>query len=103
MSGRGDRGLLALPHVVEAPKLRQGAIIQIFGCFLLQIQLFREKIAEAANNGTQCVSSRTIPLTETTTCNDVPCPIGKKTQNKAFPLTETNTYNDVSCPAEKKD
>ena len=103
MSGRGDRGLLALPHVVEAPKLRQGAIIQIFGCFLLQIQLFREKIAEAANNGTQCVSSRTIPLTETSTCNDVPCPIGKKTQNIAFPLTETNTYNDVSCPAEKKD
>ena len=74
MSGRGDRGLLALPHAVEAPKLRQGAF-QI--CLCSEIQLFRDEIAEAANNGKKCVSSRTIPLTETTTCNDVSCPPGK--------------------------
>ena len=39
--------------------------------------MFREKIADAANNGTKCAAARTIPLAETNTCNILPCAVGK--------------------------
>ena len=38
--------------------------------------MIRDKIADASNNGTKCVSARTIPLTETDRCNVVDCPPG---------------------------
>ena len=41
---------------------------------LLIISLIRGKIASASNNGTKCAAARTIPLSETNACNDVPCP-----------------------------
>ena len=37
----------------------------------------RGKIADAANNGTECTSTRMIPLKETNTCNSETCPAGK--------------------------
>ena len=40
------------------------------------ISLFRVKNAGAVHNGTKCASQRTIPLTETDTCNLAVCPPG---------------------------
>ena len=39
--------------------------------------IHRGKIADAANNGTECTSTRMIPLKETNTCNSETCPAGK--------------------------
>ena len=46
--------------------------------------LFRDKLADAANNGEKCVSTRIILLTDTNTCNDLNCPTGKNSEIVAF-------------------
>ena len=51
------------------------------------MQLFREKLADAANNGEKCesaIQSRIILLTDTNTCNDLTCPTGKNSEIVAF-------------------
>ena len=75
MLANGSPGHLVQCHVVEAAKIGKGAKNQL-PLLLMILLLFRGKIAGAANNGTKCASSRTIPLTETDTCNVADCPPG---------------------------
>ena len=62
------------------------------------VNLTRGKIADAINNGTNCASARTIPLTEENTCNDVSCPpdhiSGKNNWNSS------NTISKLFCSVE---
>ena len=52
--------------------------------------LHREKIAEAENNGANCVSARkTIPLTESNTCNNVNCATMNHGKNGANSFEKT--------------
>ena len=76
MSDHGDHGLLALSHVVEAAKTGKGVKNKLPWLIMI-VLLLRGIIAGATNNGTRCVSARTIPLTETDTCNTVECLPGK--------------------------
>ena len=82
-SDLGDHGHPALSHVVEAPKIGQGATNSI-SFSKLSNSLIREEITDASNNDTKCASSRMVPLTDTDTCNVVDCPSGnvkKKEEN----------------------
>lgn len=58
--------------VVEAGKTGKGGTNEL-PWLLMIVLLLRGIIAGAKNNGTRCVSARTIPLTETDTCNTVEC------------------------------
>ena len=73
MLANGSHGHLAVSHAAEEAKTGKGANDKLP---LLSILLLRGKIAGATNNGTRCASARTIPLTETDTCNVVECPPG---------------------------
>ena len=42
--------------------------------FCVLIFDLREKLADAENNGEECVSTRIIYLTDNNTCNDMACP-----------------------------
>ena len=77
----GDHGHLALSHVVEAPKIGQGATNSI-SFSKLSNSLIREEITDASNNDTKCASSRMVPLTDTDTCNVVDCPSGNVKKKK---------------------
>ena len=88
MLGRGDHGPLAQPPAAEAPKKGQGATKLIRKLAKPKKKMFRGKIADAANNGTECASARIIPLTETNTCNDVACPSGENNCDSLNAITK---------------
>ena len=64
--------------------------------------LFREKLADAANNGEKCesaIQSRIILLTDTNTCNDATCPTGKNSYIVAFNIFLVNAGLFLSMPS----
>ena len=76
-SESGGCGPRALPPAMAEQKKGQGMYSQYEleqKLWVYNFVLHREKIADAENNGANCVSARkTIPLTESNTCNNVGC------------------------------
>ena len=82
--GRGALGAIARLLAEEATKRGRGAALQLsfFSITVFGFFFRRDKIADAENNGTQCVSSRNlIPLEETNTCNNEDCPAAEGENN----------------------
>ena len=94
----GALGPIALLLVGEAPRREQGPTRyhSIHKFYFYEIFVVcRDKLADALNNGTECVTSRSILLTETNTCNDVQCPGENSLVNSSF-ITSSCSYQVLS-------